>query len=425
MQPVPDPDDPESAPNPEPLPTITFAADRATVDAGDSVTLSWSASSAAICSAGGNWTGDRSVSGNQIVGPLNVDMSFTLTCTGAGGTAQESVQVTVIQPLPVPGVDLCSSAPSVESGSATTLIWSSSNATSCSASGGWSGSRATQGSASTGPLTTGSTFTLSCSGSGGSSSDSVTVAVTEPDPVEPPVVSLSLADSSIDPGDSTVIRWSTSNASECTASGDWTGSRSVSGSESAAPASNASYTLSCSGEGGSESATVNLTVSSLPPELVFAASQTAINAGGSVTLSWNASHATACTAGGGWSGSKGITGEQLVGPINAGTTYSLSCTGPGGNAVEMLTVDVISPLSLSWVAPNENVDGSELTDLGGYRIYYGTESRAYSDMLEVGDPSATNQTLNLSSGDYYIAMTALDREGNESTYSNEVLKTSP
>ena len=66
---------------------------------------------------------------------------------------------------------------SISSGGSSTLTWSSTNATSCSASGGWSGSQSTGGSLSTGSILASSTFTLSCSGSGGTSSNSVTVSV--------------------------------------------------------------------------------------------------------------------------------------------------------------------------------------------------------------------------------------------------------
>ena len=89
----------------------------------------------------------------------------------------------------------------------------------------------------------------------------------------------------------------------------------------------------------------------------------------------------------------------------------------------MLTVSVVSAVSLNWQAPTENVDGSSLTDLAGYRIYYGSGSRDYSDMIDVTNASAVTETLDLVSGDYYVAMTALDQDGNESAYSNEVLKT--
>jgi len=91
----------------------------------------------------------------------------------------------------------------------------------------------------------------------------------------------------------------------------------------------------------------------------------------------------------------------------------------------MITVDTLSSVALNWVAPSENVDGTPLTDLAGYRIYYGTTSGEYDGMVELNDPADTDHTLSLASGDYYVAMTALDQAGNESAYSNEVLKTAP
>jgi hypothetical protein len=82
-------------------------------------------------------------------------------------------------------------------------------------------------------------------------------------------------------------------------------------------------------------------------------------------------------------------------------------------------------MSLNWVAPTENVDGSPLTDLAGYRVYYGTSSRSYANSVPVSSPGASSVSITAPSGDYYVAMTALDAEGNESAYSNEVLKTVP
>jgi len=78
---------------------------------------------------------------------------------------------------PAPTVSLVASPTSVSSGSAATLTWSSINATSCSASGGWSGTKAINGSEGTSTLTQNSTYTLSCTGTGGSASQSITVAV--------------------------------------------------------------------------------------------------------------------------------------------------------------------------------------------------------------------------------------------------------
>ena len=68
----------------------------------------------------------------------------------------------------------------VEDGRTTVLVWHATNATGCTASGGWSGSKATSGSQSTGALTATTSFTLVCSGDGGLASDTMTVTVGSP-----------------------------------------------------------------------------------------------------------------------------------------------------------------------------------------------------------------------------------------------------
>ena len=62
-----------------------------------------------------------------------------------------------------PTVSLSVSPASLVSGGSAILSWSSTNATRCTASGGWTGSKATSGSQSTGPLTATTSFTLTCS----------------------------------------------------------------------------------------------------------------------------------------------------------------------------------------------------------------------------------------------------------------------
>src|SRR5690606_2021147 len=99
-----------------------------------------------------------------------------------------------------------------------------------------------------------------------------------------------------------------------------------------------------------------------------------------------------------------------------------TCSGAGGNAVTMLSVAVNAPVDLQWDPPTENVDGSPLTDLAGYRIYYGTSSRAYTEVV-TASKDVTRHAVKLPSGEYHFAMTALDADGNESAYSNEVVKT--
>jgi hypothetical protein len=78
-----------------------------------------------------------------------------------------------------PTITLAASPSSVTAGGATTLTWSSQNATACTASGGagWTGTQTTSGSLSIAIAAT-ETLTLTCTGPGGSAAQSVSVTAT-------------------------------------------------------------------------------------------------------------------------------------------------------------------------------------------------------------------------------------------------------
>src|SRR5712691_4478797 len=83
--------------------------------------------------------------------------------------------------------------------------------------------------------------------------------------------------------------------------------------------------------------------------------------------------------------------------------------------------------TLNWNAPTTNADGTPLTDLAGYKVYYGSVSVAYTQVMDVGltsSPSAPSDVINnLADGNtYYFAVTAYNGSGNESGYSGEVSK---
>src|SRR3989344_4921383 len=86
---------------------------------------------------------------------------------------------------PPPSVTFSANPTSITSGQTSTLTWSSTGATSCSASGGWSGTKAASGTETTATLAANATFTLTCSNAGGSTPSSVTVTVTAPPPPSP------------------------------------------------------------------------------------------------------------------------------------------------------------------------------------------------------------------------------------------------
>lgn len=159
-----------------PAPTVSLSANPVSITSGASSTLTWSSTNATSCAASGAWSGSKSTSGSQSTGTLTANSTFSLSCSGAGGSTSKSVSVTVNAPSPAPTVSLSANPTSVTSGDAAMLTWSSTNATSCIASGDWSGSKPTSGSASTGGLTAAtSTFTLSCTGPGGTTSQLATV----------------------------------------------------------------------------------------------------------------------------------------------------------------------------------------------------------------------------------------------------------
>ncbi len=80
-----------------------------------------------------------------------------------------------------------------------------------------------------------------------------------------PTVSLSASPTTINPGGSSTLTWSSTNATSCTASGAWSGTRATSGTQSVSPTSTSTYTLTCTGTGGSGNASATVTVNPATP----------------------------------------------------------------------------------------------------------------------------------------------------------------
>lgn len=240
-------------------------------------------------------------------------------------------------PIPAPVVTLLSSPTSVIPGGPSTLTWSSTNATLCSASGGWSGSKGTSGIQSVTPTAT-TVYTLACTGAGGTTTNTATVTVSTATPI--PTVTLSVSPTTITSGQSSTLTWSSTNATSCTASGGtWIGTKNTSGSQSVSPTATIIYTLACTGAGGTTTKTATVTVNTgpLPPVVTLSTSPTIITSGQSSTLTWSSTNATSCTAFGGWTGTQAVSGTLVVYPTRL-TTYQLSCDGAGGTDTKSVTV---------------------------------------------------------------------------------------
>ncbi|MEO7387371.1 MAG: DUF4038 domain-containing protein [Gammaproteobacteria bacterium] len=319
-----------------PVPTVSLTVTPQTIASGGTATLNWSSTDTTACTASGSWSGSKSIAGSQGTGVLGGNASYTLTCTGAGGSATKTASVTVTPVVGAPTINLAANPSNVLSGSAANLSWTTANAASCTASGGWTGNRATSGATGTGNLSSTTGFTLACTGPGGSSSQTVTVTVTPP----APTVTLSANPTSVASGTSSTLTWSTTNATACTASGGWSGSKATSGTASTgAVASTRTFSLTCTGAGGTGGQSTSVTV--VPtPIVTLSANPTSVASGGSSTLTWSTSNATACTASGGWSGGKAMSGTASTGALASTTTFTLTCSGAGGSASDSASVTI-------------------------------------------------------------------------------------
>jgi hypothetical protein len=80
---------------PPPVPTLAFSASPKTVSTGSSSTLTWTSTNATSCTASGAWSGTKPISGSASTGALHNNSTYSLNCTGAGGSAGQSVGVTI------------------------------------------------------------------------------------------------------------------------------------------------------------------------------------------------------------------------------------------------------------------------------------------------------------------------------------------
>jgi hypothetical protein len=80
--------------------------------------------------------------------------------------------------------------------------------------------------------------------------------------------------------------------------------------------------------------------------------------------------------------------------------------------------------TLSWAAPTENTNGTALTNLGGYQIYYGTSVSAMTQTVQIANPGIDTYVVsNLSPGTWYFSIRAYTSANVEGAASAAVSKT--
>jgi hypothetical protein len=387
-----------------PSPTVDLAADSTSIAHNTSTTLRWTIGNATstdtICTPALGpvfWTtsGNKAIptgswSTGSLAGPA--DYTYRLTCVGPGGTTSDNVTITVEGPPQPPQVNIWANGSNgpitVPHGSIVILNWETGyyGADSCEASDDWSGSKNTvSGQESTGnlsgPVPYGPDpydqyiYTITCYNAGGSGFDRVIVNVL-PD-YDPPIVDLQASPASVDYGASAQLSWASENAVSCTASGDWSGTRPISGTASTGNLTeDRSYTLTCTGPGGTELDSVDVSVGAAPMPTV----DLRVNDGddyayieydGSVTLTWTSTDATSCEATADWSGSRPTSGSRTISGLTEGRIYEISCFNAAGDEdYDWVVVDVAPnddeigpPEPSDWIVFENPLEQSDLTEI--------------------------------------------------------------
>jgi hypothetical protein len=83
--------------------------------------------------------------------------------------------------------------------------------------------------------------------------------------------------------------------------------------------------------------------------------------------------------------------------------------------------DALGAVTLEWLPPQANTDGSNASDLAGYVIYWGTEPGSYDEQVKIENVGLTAYVVDgLRPATYYFTATAFNAAGIESDFSNEV-----
>ncbi|HEX7235515.1 MAG TPA: putative Ig domain-containing protein [Gammaproteobacteria bacterium] len=133
-----------------------------------------------------------------------------------------------------------------------------------------------------------------------------------------------------------------------------------------------------------------------------------------------------------WASFDAATGRLsgTPGAANVGTTTGIVISVSDGTASASLAsfgiaVQAVAAGSatLTWLPPTTNTNGTALTNLAGYKVYWGTSQGNYTSSVTIMNPGlATYVVGNLTPNTYYFTVTALNSAGTESVFSNVASK---
>ncbi len=128
--------------------SLDFEVSSPTVTQGESIDLTWNGTGLQSCIASGRntFTGSKTPGkGFQKEFGISEDTTFRLSCSPTNGGNEIVREVTVSIDDTAPTANLSVNPVTIARGTGTTAIWFTENVTSCTASGGWTGEKATAG----------------------------------------------------------------------------------------------------------------------------------------------------------------------------------------------------------------------------------------------------------------------------------------
>ncbi len=151
------------------------------------------------------------------------------------------------------------------------------------------------------------------------------------------------------------LSWNTQNANSCVASGSWSGTKNVNGSETVLQSTTLAnrgtrdYTLTCYNGSKSTKATASVTIKAVPI-CSFTASSNSVTPPQSATLTWDCSYANSCSINSGVGTVNARSGSVTVRPT-ATTTYTLTCSSSDASMPFTQTINVGSHPRIREVNP--------------------------------------------------------------------------
>lgn len=247
---------------PPQTPEVKLSASPLSIAYQGKTTITWTSQYVKDCIADGDWSGQKETSGSISMDGLETDSEFRLNCNGPNGEVSDSISINVVEAgIQVPQVKLTATPTTVSYNGSSTLSWDTVDADICRASGDWFGSKARSGTQTINQLNTDSRFILTCTIAGGGGGEGIDAAEVRVGPAPPPIVKLTATPPKVKINGATVLRWSSSHADSCIAVGDWSGTKSISGTLNISGLKKESiFSLKCTGVGGLGTDTITVSL---------------------------------------------------------------------------------------------------------------------------------------------------------------------